>query len=36
MKDKQPLHIINIDRKVIGHYKTFMHLGVLRDEYPLH
>jgi hypothetical protein len=33
MKDKYFLHIINVDRKVVGHYKTIIHQEVLRDGY---
>ena len=32
MKDKYPLHIINVDGNVVGHEKIFIHLEVLIDE----
>jgi hypothetical protein len=32
MRDKYPLHIINVDGNVVGPEKIFIHLGVLEDE----
>lgn len=34
MNNKYLLYIINIDGKMVGFYKIFIHVDVLRDEYP--